>query len=199
MGVTGIILAGGKSSRMGKDKGLIPLAGKQLASYSIQALKSWCDPIMISSNNPLYEEFGYDVFPDVEKGLGPLGGIYSGFKKNPGLDIFVLSCDMPLISSALIGYILKCHGDYDAVVPVFQKYPEPMCAYYSKNAYGPIQRNIKDANFKVQDVLNNMNTLYLQIDTSLEFYHPDLFANVNNKDELLRIENMILKSGMNGD
>ncbi len=78
MQATGIILAGGKSSRMGEDKGLVLLNGKPMIQYVIEALKGVVSDIIIISNNASYNKFGIPVYPDIIKDKGPVGGIFTG-------------------------------------------------------------------------------------------------------------------------
>jgi len=80
--ITGIILAGGKSSRMGMDKGFCALNGKPMVQYAIDILEQTCDSIIICSNNSDYELFDLPVIPDIIKDIGPMGGIYSGLKNS---------------------------------------------------------------------------------------------------------------------
>lgn len=193
MGITGIILAGGKSKRMGVDKGRCLLGGKALVSFAIDVLENICEPLLIIANNSHYDDLGFQVVPDYVKGVGPIGGILTGLKNSPTEDTIILSCDMPLISKDLIHYILDSRAGQQAIVPVFDKLPEPLCAYYSKNAMEHVQKCVSQNIYKVQDILNGLDTLYLPIDRSLSFYQPDLFANVNDEKELCRIENIVSK------
>ncbi|HPG34509.1 MAG TPA: molybdenum cofactor guanylyltransferase, partial [Lentimicrobium sp.] len=72
--ITGIVLAGGKSTRMGTDKGLMIFQGKPLVMYSIDLLSMFCGRILISSNNPEYAKFGYEIIADELPGAGPMAG-----------------------------------------------------------------------------------------------------------------------------
>jgi molybdenum cofactor guanylyltransferase len=80
MQITGIILAGGQSSRMGTDKAMLQIDGKTLMERAIEICKPICHEILISSNNPKHENFGFTVIPDEIKNCGPMGGIYSCLK-----------------------------------------------------------------------------------------------------------------------
>ena len=95
MKYTAIILAGGKSSRMGSDKGLVLLNGKPMISYIIEILKKMQIPIIIISNNENYKQFGLPVFADIIKEKGPLGGIYTGLKNSKTESNIIVSCDVP--------------------------------------------------------------------------------------------------------
>jgi len=103
---------------MGKDKGMIKLAGKPLISYSIDALEPFCKQIIISSNSRNYELFGYPVHKDIFPDSGPMGGIYSCLLQSSSSLNLILSCDMPLVSQGLIKYILDNSDENILSVPV---------------------------------------------------------------------------------
>ncbi len=97
--VTGIILSGGKSSRLGEEKGLALFNGKPLIQYAIDILKPVCDKIIISANNQLdeYAKFGFEIVEDQVKGIGPMAGLIAGLNKSVTRYNFVLSCDTPFV------------------------------------------------------------------------------------------------------
>ncbi|PKP35407.1 MAG: molybdenum cofactor guanylyltransferase, partial [Bacteroidetes bacterium HGW-Bacteroidetes-17] len=132
-GITGIILAGGKSRRMGKEKGLIELNGKQLIQYAIEVLKPICETILISTNSNFYDFLSYQKIADEFPDSGPMGGIYSCLKASKTNQNLVLSCDMPFINSQLLKELIENSHEYDIVVPWNgeQRF-EPMCAFYHK-------------------------------------------------------------------
>lgn len=189
--LTGIILSGGKSKRMGKDKGQCLINGKPLVKYAVDAVSGLCNPILISANIKDYQNYGYEIIPDIIEGIGPLGGIYSGLINSKTDMNIILSCDMPLIQRDLIAYILSKNDGYQAVVPLFGGFPEPLCALYSQSCIDHINGCIQSEVFKIQEVLKGLNTKFLPIEPPLGFYHKDLFANVNDKKELNRIEKLI--------
>lgn len=185
--ITGIILAGGKSSRMGKDKGMIHLAGKPLISYSIDALKPFCDQILISSNSENYELFGYPVYKDIFPDSGPMGGIYSCLLQSSTSLNLVLSCDMPLVSQSLIKYILDKNDENSISVPIHgDNFIEPLCASYSTKTIPYFKKLIGQRNLKLIDLINMVPSRQIRLDSSLPFYKPDLFLNINHPDDLER-------------
>src|ERR1041385_1796721 len=100
--MTGFILAGGKSSRMKEDKGLMLLNRKAIVQYVIDALKPAVKEVIIISNNEVYKQFGYQVIPDLVNDAGPMGGIFTGLSRSNTLYNFFASCDMPFITSEVI-------------------------------------------------------------------------------------------------
>ncbi len=186
--ITGIILAGGKSSRMGKDKGYCTLKGKPMVMYAVDLLSQICDTIIISSNNPDYEEFGYPVISDEIKNIGPIGGIYTGLIHSKSEHNFFLSCDTPKVSEHLVNYILSERENFEIVIPLYNGLPEPLCAYYNKNITSELFEIIKTGNFKIQEVVKRFKVKFLPIDSSLFFYSEGLFTNINSQNDLDNIE-----------
>jgi molybdopterin-guanine dinucleotide biosynthesis protein A len=185
--ITGIILAGGKSSRMGMDKGFCAVNGKPMVQYAIEVLEQICDSLIISSNNSDYELFGFPVIPDLIKDIGPMGGIYTGLKQSETQYNFFLSCDMPMVTSDIIWHILEQKQNYDAIVPLWNNYPEPMCAYYNKNIINTLEDFIKKKNFKIQDIYPEIDHKKIDISPDHPFYSQLLFTNVNCGADLQRI------------
>lgn len=187
--ITGIILAGGKSSRMGMDKGFCSLKGKPMVQYAIEVLEQLCDSIIISSNNMDYELFDLPVIPDIIKNIGPMGGIYSGLNQSETQHNFFISCDMPMVSLELVQYIISSKEGFDAVIPTWNNYPEPMCAYYNKNILESLSTLIQNRDYKLQNILQNVNHRTLEITSKLAFYNDQLFANVNCGVDLKALNN----------
>ncbi len=183
--LTGIILAGGKSTRMGKDKGMALLNGKPLVAYAIETLKAICDNIIISANSSDYKQFGYPVQADLFPNCGPIGGIYSGLMCSKTDRNLVLSCDIPLVSKELLTYIID-HSDKNKIcVPVHDKeYLEPLCACYPKTSIALLKKLIKQQKYKLNGFLNVASAERVLIHPGLPFYHPYLFFNLNQNHQL---------------
>jgi molybdopterin-guanine dinucleotide biosynthesis protein A len=113
--LTGIILAGGRSIRMGRDKGLTKYQGKYLVQYSIDLLKNYCDEILISTQQEEYLQFGIPLVPDELKGIGPAGGIYSGLRKASFQKMLFLGCDMPDLENSLLQQMILAVNEDDLV------------------------------------------------------------------------------------
>ena len=192
--LTGIILSGGKSSRMGKDKGFVELNNKPLISYSIKVLSPICNQIIIGANSDNYKHFGYPVIGDEIKDIGPIGGIYSCLRSSKTNNNFILSCDMPLISAELIKYILSQREGFDVVIPVFKNFREPLCAYYHKSIITGLFNAIETNRYKIQDIIKSFRTKFLPITKDLPFYQENLFDNMNSQPDLLKIENHLSKN-----
>ncbi len=195
MELTGIILSGGKSSRMGHEKGTTLLNGKPLIEYAVNILSQICERVIISANTSGYDYLGCSVIEDEIQGIGPIGGIYSCLKASNTGDNIVLSCDMPFIPAILIQYVFSEKAGHDAVIPTFNNFHEPLCAYYSKSIVGELEKSIHKKNYKLQELFNRINTKFLRIDSSLHFYNENLFANINSQEDLMRIEPLLFNRG----
>lgn len=192
--LTGIILSGGKSSRMGQDKGFCELNKKPLITYSIDVLSPICNQILIGANSDNYAKLGYPVIKDEITNIGPIGGIYSCLKSSKTNDNIILSCDMPLVTAELIAYILSERDDYEVIIPVFKGFQEPLCAYYNKSITPGLLEAINANKYKIQDVIKGLKTKFITIEKSLPFYQENLFANMNSEQDLLRIESHLSKN-----
>jgi molybdopterin-guanine dinucleotide biosynthesis protein A len=186
--VTGIVLAGGKSTRMGGDKGLVKLNDKPLVSYAIRTLENAGCKVIISSNNPVYKQFGYPVIPDEVTGIGPLGGIYSALRVSNTHRNVVLSCDMPLVPADLIRFLLNETTDFQSVVPMYNGYTEPLCGCYSKEVTEIIGALIAKRSYKMQNLLKNLKTNCIEITREFSFFREEMFVNINDPDQLKKIE-----------
>jgi molybdopterin-guanine dinucleotide biosynthesis protein A len=185
--ITGIVLAGGNSSRMGEDKGLMELNSKPLIDYSIEVLSKVCDELIIGANSPEYQRFGYPVIPDEIRNIGPIGGIYSCLKVSSTKDNIILSCDIPLITQSVVEFLLSEKHDYQIVVPVVNGFPEPLCAYYHSSVVDGLHDLINRDIYKLQHAIKQFRTNFLPLDSKIEFYDEMLFSNVNSPSDLIKI------------
>ena len=182
--ITGVILAGGKSRRMGFDKGLIKWNGMTLTEHMCRKMDRVCNEVIIIANNEGYEKMGYPVYNDCVSGKGPAGGIYTGLSYMSNDYGFFISCDTPSLPNELIKYILhKSVSDYDAFVPVFEGKLQPLCAIYSKESLSSFGRCIREGRLRMSKIIKELNTKYIDIDPGADFYSRDLFLNVNTQQD----------------
>lgn len=144
MGISGIILAGGQSVRMGQDKTLMTYNNETLVEHTIKEMQKVADEIIIASNDRnKYNLPGLIEVPDIFPAMGPLGGMHAGLTAAKNNYAFVVSCDMPLFSSKLASFLLERRQEYDVVVPELRDYLEPLCAVYSRNCLGAIEKCLR--------------------------------------------------------
>lgn len=185
--ITGIILSGGKSSRLGQEKGLADFNGKPLIQYSIDILIPICNKILISANNQLdeYASFGYEVFEDQVKEIGPMGGIIACLKKSVTRYNFVLSCDTPFVPSELFIHLLNSIENFQVAVPEHgNKLFEPLCAVYATNVIWDLQHCIDTQNYRLHRFLKEANTKFVPIHSQHPFYHEEMFVNMNTQKDI---------------
>lgn len=114
--ITGIVLAGGRSSRFGSNKALAVVDGQSFLHKSLEILKPFCSHILISGNYVEYEQYGYPLIKDIIPELGPMGGIYTALKQAETPYTLFLTCDMPAMSGLLLEQLLADHNQADVTV-----------------------------------------------------------------------------------
>ncbi|MBW1912146.1 MAG: molybdenum cofactor guanylyltransferase [Deltaproteobacteria bacterium] len=185
-GVTGVVLAGGKSSRFGKNKALAEINGIPLIERVIHIMGSVFERLIISSNTP--DEYSYLQLPiheDLIKGLGPIGGIYTGLNVIEDEAAFFVACDMPFINQGLIRYIVNVKGDFDAVAPKIDWKMEALHALYKKNCLSVIKEMIDSRSYQTLKLFQKVNVRFVD-EEEVRRFDPQLksFVNVNRPDEL---------------
>jgi molybdenum cofactor guanylyltransferase len=192
--VTGIILSGGKSSRMGMDKGLAGLNGKALVTYSIDILSSITAKIFISSNNPSYEKFGLPVIRDIYPEIGPMGGICSCLLNTSTDFNLVLSSDMPFMKPELYLHLLACDGDSQVILPSFDGiHPEPMCGIYHRSILPDMRKFIMKGNYKLPDLFKTIRFKMIHITPEMDLFSEDMMININTLHDLAKAEKQLNK------
>lgn len=163
--ITGILLVGGESRRMGSNKALLEIGGQPLIKRNLEVLASVCAQVLISSREvELYSGYGYEVIPDIIKGKGPLVGLYSALYQAKYEYAFLAACDMPLINPQAISLTYERIDNFDAVVPYAHGKLHPLHAVYHKRTLPIIEADIKKDKIKVIDVLNDFRTKVLRIE-----------------------------------
>lgn len=185
--ITGIILAGGKNSRMGFDKCFIVHNEISLIQNSINVISEIAGNIIISANNENYSNFGYKTISDLEQNIGPIGGISVALQNSTTMANIISPCDMPFINSDLFKYLLSFYNNQTAIVPVFNGKVEPLTGVYSKSILPFIREQINKKNFKILSLLQKANALFIDITPNLPFFHEKLFVNINSKDDLEKL------------
>lgn len=187
-GITGIVLAGGKSSRMGRDKSLLVWKDKTLIEHAIDILKPLCVKVVISSNTDIYTFTGCEIWPDEFPKHAPMIGIYSCLKRSETNTNIILSCDMPFSGTELIRYLVESCGDRPILVPVHgEGLIEPLCGVYKKTLIPDLEKYIQDSNLSLQHFIQHRAPHFLRIDNELPFYNNNLFANINTPGDLKKL------------
>ena len=186
--LTGVIIAGGRSSRMGVEKGLVNFGGRPLITYPVELLKLVCSNVIISANSSVFDFLELTVIADRAPGGAPMIGIYSGLLAAPDDYIFVISCDMPMIKPELLQYLIAASGEAKAAVAWHNGFAEPLCGIYHRDLLGELEYHIRKEKFKLITFLEKVEALYIEINDSLSFYDPNIFLNMNTPGDLERGE-----------
>ena len=180
--INGYILAGGKSSRMGTDKGLLDFNGKPLAQKIIEQLQPTVKKTIIVSNNVVYEKFGLEVIPDLIKGKGPAGGIHAALSHTDFEQIFVVSCDMPNITTDAVQYMIEQSSHSQITLALTHGKTEPLFGVYSKKCLPVWQQLIEQGMIKLQEMVTHFELLKLDVDNN-KLFNDSLFLNINDKND----------------
>ncbi len=181
--VTGIILAGGKSTRFGSNKALFHYRGKPMVEHVIEVLRPLCSKLLLSTNQAgEYRFTGLECIADCYPDRGPLGGIHACLLQSRTEHNLIAGCDLPELDPRLYRLLLQYCSGYQVVVPVHRGLKEPLVSYFNKNTISVIQESLKQNDFKVHRVINRLHTLYLRVENA-DFYSGKLFTNVNTQGD----------------
>ena len=188
--ITGVILAGGKSSRMGQNKALMPLGGKRLVDRAVEVMRSVFDDLLMVTNTPdVYAELGMPMVPDVWPEKGSLGGVYSAIYHVATPYCLVVACDMPFLRAAVLRYLITQMADYDVVVPDVLGELQTLHAIYSKACLQPIERRLETNRLRIVGFFPDVRVRTVTA-SELEPYDPELlaFQNLNTPEEFQAAE-----------
>lgn len=183
--IQGIVLAGGKSTRMGTNKALLSLHNKRVIEHIIEEIKKITPDIIIISNEPkLYESYGYPIYKDRYKDKGPLAGLESALYHMRG-DVAVVSpCDTPFIQHAVYEELLNNMDHYDAVVPKYNGWLHPLSSVYRRSIHPFIETCIQNNQLQVRSFFDTIHVHYQEdlsmIESSLLDKH---FFNMNTMEQ----------------
>jgi len=188
--VSGIVLNGGQSRRMGRDKSALLIAGRPLIARVLDVLSELFDDILVVGR-PLppslltrHAARGTRHVVDATPGAGPLGGIYTGLMAMTRPFAFLAACDMPCLDPAVIRRQLDLllDGEADAVVPSWDGLWEPLHAVYSQDCLPAARRQLESGDLRIRGFFDHVNVRFW--DVRAEGISPRSFTNVNTKSDL---------------
>lgn len=188
------ILAGGKSSRMGNDKGLLLFNGKPLVQKVIEELSPVVNKVIIVSNNHEYEQFGLQVIEDLIKNIGPAGGIHAALSNAQSEQIFIVSCDMPFITAQAAAYMMQNAGHTQIALPFHHGKIQPLFGVYSGQCLPKWKQLIEQGIIKLQEMITHFDLLKIDIENN-KLFNDLLFTNINDKNDF----NKALKQSEHGN
>ena len=189
--MTSIILAGGKSSRLGRSKALQAIGGKSLVQWVVDHLAILSIEIIIATAHgetiPCSSAVKIKTVADIYPGKGPLVGIYSGLIASSSSWAIVVGCDTPFLSDGLLEYMTQICSTFDVVVPRIKNKLEPLCAVYSKNCSSPIQSLLEQDELRIRNLFSMVKVKYVEEDEINRFDPEHLsFFNINSQADLDR-------------
>ncbi|HPK53799.1 MAG TPA: molybdenum cofactor guanylyltransferase [Smithellaceae bacterium] len=189
MRITGIILAGGKNSRMGTPKAFLKVNGSRLIDKILAVYREIFAEIIIVTNNPAaYLEF-HDtaIVADIYDGKGALGGIYTGLFYATTEYSFVTACDMPFLNRDFLRYVTGKAGKHDVIVYEHDGGYEPLHALYSQKCLLPIKRLLQANELKITGFYKGLRLMKISPEKIKQLDpHGRLFLNINTPEELRR-------------
>ena len=181
-----IILGGGRSSRIGRDKGQLKLDGRSLFEIVSAKLETLFDRIIVVTNSPeLFQDFqDFQIVTDEVPYQGPLGGIVAGLAASPEEHNLVVAYDMPFLNPKLIELLFAEASSADVVVPRSEEGIEPLFAVYSKKCIPAIRRKMEDGKKRVISFFDEVQVKYIAKETVQEIDPGYLsFFNVNTVED----------------
>jgi len=183
-----VIQAGGRSSRMGQDKGLMEFGKDKLVGFILGQVAGLGEKNFIVSNQPQgYREFGLPVYSDIYPDIGALGGFHTVLSHLETDFAVVLACDMPFVNRELLLYLLSFADEYDIVIPRLVEFgfAEPFRAVYSKNCLPAIEKAIAQKKRRVISFFDDMKVRYVGAE-EIHRFDPEerTFFNVNTPEDL---------------
>lgn len=188
--MSGIILAGGKSSRLGRNKAFLEWEGHPLIERSLQVLRSIFSEIIISTNNPeLYSLYGEKTVSDLFIDQGPLGGLHACLREAQYDYSFFVACDMPFLDPEVIRFLAGLIGKESVIVPEVAGGLHPLHAFYRKNCLPIIEKKLEAKRLKLIEVYQECSVRYVREEEFQRF--PQIsrtFSNINTPQEWLELQ-----------
>jgi|SRR5690554_587953 len=185
---TGVILAGGRSSRMGENKALLSVNGEKIIELIATRLRKLFKSVIIISNTPDDFNFlGLKIFEDIYPGLGPLAGIHSGLVNSKEEKNFIISCDLPLISEEAIKYISEYDSEKPAIIFRKNEQLQYLCGVYKKDLIPLLEDSLKRKELRLFDLMKKINPEIVEANQ----FPDEVFFNLNNKEDYLLLKEII--------
>jgi molybdopterin-guanine dinucleotide biosynthesis protein A len=193
--VTGVLLAGGKSRRMGGDKRFLLVGGHTLLEWSLAALRSLFQTVLVviaQDSPPLKADV--PVLRDLVQGCGSLGGLYTGLQQAPTEHVFVAACDMPFLDPAVIRYMAGFRTEADLVMASYGNKLHPTHALYGRRCLPVVEEMIEARRVKIQELVAHPSLrVRLITEAELEPIDPEgrSFLNVNRPSDLETVRKLL--------
>ena len=186
--ITGVILVGGKSRRMGRDKAFLEIAGRPLFEIILDLFReSFSRILLVGNREERFASYGLPVVPDIYPGSS-LGGLYTGLHHAETEHVFVSSCDLPFPSARVLRHLCSLKEGYDAVVPSTSYGYEPLFALYAKSCLAPIRAQLDRGEFCAFSYYPQINIRYVPPEELAPLDRDGkAFLNLNTPEEFATI------------
>lgn len=182
---TGIILAGGESTRMGTDKSILSYKNKAFIQYSIEAIRNLVDEIIIVSNTEKHDIFNLKRVPDLIKESGPLAGIHSGLHHSKTESNIIITCDVPQINQTVLELLIDPKNEaFDIIQLRSENKNMPLIAMYKKSCNKYLLNALERGERRVSGVLKNLNVKTITVSKTDEKYLKNINTPTEFTDEL---------------
>ncbi len=194
--MTSIVLAGGRSLRLGQDKVMMTMAGQSLMQRVIARLAPLSSEVIVALSqrveNPALHFAEVKVVFDLYPGKGALGGIYTGLISSVSFHNFVVACDMPFLNVELLRYMSQLSPGFDVVVPSVGSNVEPLHAIYAKSCLEPIAELLRQGDLQISNLFNSVKVRYVG-QSEIDKFDPEhlSFFNVNTKADLEKAKELL--------
>jgi molybdopterin-guanine dinucleotide biosynthesis protein A len=167
----GFVLAGGNSTRMGRDKALLPHGGGTLLEHICRVVAEAAGCVAVIGPQGRYGHVGFEVIPDLEPGLGPLGGIHTALSLQRARWNLVVACDMPRLGLATLTDLVRRAKDSEAdcLMPVTSDGPQPLCAMYRGRCLVPVEQALAEGVRKISTALERVVVEHLHLSDTTSF------------------------------
>ncbi len=182
--ITGVILAGGKSSRMGFDKGLAILNGKPMIQYVIDVFEKLGLDIIIISNSPGYETFGYPIYNDLIPEKGPVGGIYTALSRSTTDLNLIVSCDTPFLTLEVLKKLISQCVSNEITIAKFEGVEHPLIGIYSKKVRDVFKKKIDENKLKLKAICSELEAKIVPFSLGSHGVDDYTFNNINTQEQL---------------
>jgi molybdopterin-guanine dinucleotide biosynthesis protein A len=198
--MTSIILAGGKSSRLGRSKALQAIGGKSLIQWVVDHLATLSTEIIVVTAHgkaiPCSSPIRIKTVADTDPSKSPLVGIYSGLIASACPRAIVVGCDMPFLNIGLLDYMSQICSSFDVVVPQIKDKLEPLCSVYSKSCLAPMQGLLEQNERRISELFSMVKVRYIEEDEISSFDPEHLsFFNINSQADLDRAKKLATERG----
>jgi molybdopterin-guanine dinucleotide biosynthesis protein A len=182
---SGIVLAGGKSFRMGMDKGMIQWKGKTLAEHAIETISPLCFEVVISANSNDYDPLGYPVINDQYPDSGPIGGILSCLNHLSTELNIVIPIDMPNVTTEIYRKLTQQEGNYDIIVARdHDSWYQPLCSIFNRSIIPVMEEQVSKRVLGIPALIRKVRTRDVQFQLEQEYYNKLTFFNINSQADL---------------